>query len=159
MGNQLFPKGMPAPEVIWDQIQLAQLSTTVYAMLPVLGEFFIEEGYTKYDLHVQCTAIIELITIFLRQQMRWKVGRVDVLSTLLFLEALNVQWSEIMEILLVLYIVLVLSGRCRVFCFVLFCGIVSLCIDVFFVFVLFVKLYHYYVFMYSFIHPACYVQV
>lgn len=47
MGRQLFPKGMPPPEVIWDQIQLAQLSTTVYAMLPVLGEFFIEEGYTR----------------------------------------------------------------------------------------------------------------
>ncbi|CAN0353436.1 unnamed protein product, partial [Hapterophycus canaliculatus] len=46
MGRKLFPKGMPAPAVIWDQIQLAQLSTTVYAMLPVLGEFFIEEGYT-----------------------------------------------------------------------------------------------------------------
>ncbi len=49
MGRKLFPKGMPAPAVIWDQIQLAQLSTTVYAMLPVLGEFFIEEGYTRYD--------------------------------------------------------------------------------------------------------------
>lgn len=47
MGRKLFPKGMPPPEVIWDQIQLAQLSTTVYAMLPVLGEFFIEEGYTR----------------------------------------------------------------------------------------------------------------
>lgn len=51
MGNKLFPKGMPAPAVIWDQIQLAQLSTTVYAMLPVLGEFFIEEGYTRYLTH------------------------------------------------------------------------------------------------------------
>ena len=49
MGRKLFPKGMPAPAVIWDQIQLAQLSTTVYAMLPVLGEFFIEEGYTRYN--------------------------------------------------------------------------------------------------------------
>lgn len=49
MGRKLFPKGMPTPEVIWDQIQLAQLSTTVYAMLPVLGEFFIEEGYTRYE--------------------------------------------------------------------------------------------------------------
>ena len=47
MGRKLFPKGMPPPEVIWDQIQLAQLSTTIYAMLPVLGEFFIEEGYTR----------------------------------------------------------------------------------------------------------------
>lgn len=49
MGHTLFPKGMPAPAVIWDQIQLAQLSTTVYAMLPVLGEFFIEDGYTRYN--------------------------------------------------------------------------------------------------------------
>lgn len=48
MGRKLFPKGMPTPAVIWDQIQLAQMSTTVYAMLPVLGEFFIEEGYTRY---------------------------------------------------------------------------------------------------------------
>ncbi|CAM9993826.1 unnamed protein product [Ectocarpus sp. 6 AP-2014] len=51
MGRTLFPKGMPAPAVIWDQIQLAQLSTTVYAMLPVLGEFFIEEGYTRCYFH------------------------------------------------------------------------------------------------------------
>lgn len=49
MGRTLFPKGMPAPAVIWDQIQLAQLSTFVYAMLPVVGEFFIEEGYTRYE--------------------------------------------------------------------------------------------------------------
>lgn len=47
MGKKLFPKGMPSKEVLWDQIQLAQLSTTVYAMLPVLGEFFVEEGYTR----------------------------------------------------------------------------------------------------------------
>lgn len=47
MRNKLFIEGkMPSKEVMWDQIQLAQLSTTVYAMLPVLGEFFIEEGYT-----------------------------------------------------------------------------------------------------------------
>lgn len=49
MGKKLFPKGMPSKEVLWDQIQLAQLSTTVYAMLPVLGEFFVEEGYTRYN--------------------------------------------------------------------------------------------------------------
>lgn len=49
MGRTLFPTGMPSREVIWDQIQLAQLSTTVYAMLPVLGEFLIEEGYTRCD--------------------------------------------------------------------------------------------------------------
>lgn len=53
MGRKLFPKGMPAPAVIWDQIQLAQLSTTVYAMLPVLGEFFIEEGYTRWETNTR----------------------------------------------------------------------------------------------------------
>lgn len=47
MGKQLFPSGkLPSREIIWDQIQLAQLSTTVYAMLPVLAEFVIEEDYT-----------------------------------------------------------------------------------------------------------------
>lgn len=49
MGDKLFADGrMPSRAIIFDQIQLAQLSTTVYAMLPVLGEFFIEEGYTRY---------------------------------------------------------------------------------------------------------------
>lgn len=49
MGDKLFPEGKtPSRAVIWDQVKLAQLSTTVYAMLPVLGEFFIEEGYTRY---------------------------------------------------------------------------------------------------------------
>ena len=59
MGRKLFPQGMPAPAVIWDQIQLAQLSTTVYAMLPVLGEFFIEEGYTRYGREVNAEDVLK----------------------------------------------------------------------------------------------------
>lgn len=53
MGDKLFADGkMPSRAIIWDQIQLAQLSTIVYAMLPVLGEFFIEEGYTRCYFHL-----------------------------------------------------------------------------------------------------------
>lgn len=52
MGDKLFPHGnMPSREVIWDQMQLAQLSITVYAMLPVLGFVAIEEGYTRSVVH------------------------------------------------------------------------------------------------------------
>ncbi|CAM9233390.1 unnamed protein product [Discosporangium mesarthrocarpum] len=53
MADTLFPSGvMPTKETIVDQIMLAQLSTTVYAGLPVLGEFFIEEGYTMCYFYI-----------------------------------------------------------------------------------------------------------
>lgn len=59
MGDKLFADGkMPSRAIIWDQIQLAQLSTIVYAMLPVLGEFFIEEGYTRYS-----AGMMQLLTL------------------------------------------------------------------------------------------------
>ena len=38
---------MPSAEVIKDQIQLAQASMFLYAALPVLSEWFIEQGWTR----------------------------------------------------------------------------------------------------------------
>jgi hypothetical protein len=37
---------MPSREVIWDQIQLAQASMFLYAALPVLSEWFVENKLT-----------------------------------------------------------------------------------------------------------------
>lgn len=37
----------PSSETIWDQIKLAQLSMTIYVMLPVVDEYLVEQGYTK----------------------------------------------------------------------------------------------------------------
>jgi hypothetical protein len=47
--EDFFPegKGMPTSETIRDQMQLAQCSMFLYAGLPVLSEWFIEEGFTK----------------------------------------------------------------------------------------------------------------
>ncbi len=48
-GNELFPeeKKKPKRELMFGQIRLASKSMLLYAALPVLSEFLIENGYTK----------------------------------------------------------------------------------------------------------------
>mmetsp|Transcript_1553 Transcript_1553/g.1559 ORF Transcript_1553/g.1559 Transcript_1553/m.1559 type:complete len:300 (-) Transcript_1553:59-958(-) len=55
LGNKLFKsKGRPLPEtsVILDQILLAQSSIFVYASLPIISEYLIENGYTKTYFYI-----------------------------------------------------------------------------------------------------------
>jgi lathosterol oxidase len=47
-GDELFKnRKRPTPEVMWDQIKLAQASLFLYVLLPVLDEYLIEQGYTR----------------------------------------------------------------------------------------------------------------
>ncbi|CAM9824862.1 unnamed protein product [Choristocarpus tenellus] len=76
MGAKLFPDGVtPTREVIIDQIMLAQMSTIVYAGLPVLGEFFIEEGYTRCCASILRFRFISQHTTFPKgTQPLWHTG-------------------------------------------------------------------------------------
>eukprot|EP00522_Entomoneis_paludosa_P011438 CAMPEP_0172452248 /NCGR_PEP_ID=MMETSP1065-20121228/9972_1 /TAXON_ID=265537 /ORGANISM="Amphiprora paludosa, Strain CCMP125" /LENGTH=349 /DNA_ID=CAMNT_0013204285 /DNA_START=91 /DNA_END=1140 /DNA_ORIENTATION=- len=50
VSHETFEKrGRPRPstEIMWDQIKLAQMSMTLYVMLPVLDEYIVEQGWTK----------------------------------------------------------------------------------------------------------------
>jgi len=50
MSHEIFEKAKrtrPTADIMWDQIRLAQLSMTIYVLLPVVDEYLVEQGYTK----------------------------------------------------------------------------------------------------------------
>lgn len=82
-GHELFTsRGRPFPstETIVDQMQLAQASMFLYAALPILSEFLIENGFTK--------------VYFYTEQVGGVGGYLALLALYLFLVEIGIYWMH-----------------------------------------------------------------